>query len=168
MYRTNSNGVASALPPSPWSAMPRSSWNGQIYIPAEVHSLKMKPQLIFLIESNPLIFRRTFLSKTDMNSMGWAGGGGGKTTKQKFLLPVSHSDCTIIPGCCQLAHSKELSPSSTWWQKGRSGCCCGRRTGLQGDGDSLAAAAILHEWSPFCVALAYLLSRGGNSPSPHR
>ena len=68
MHEINSNNnVALAVPPSRRSAMPRNGCNGQIYISAGVHSLKTKPHAI----PPSLIFRRKFLSKKDMDFLGW-------------------------------------------------------------------------------------------------
>lgn len=84
-HRINSNdSVALAVPPSQWTAMPRSSCNGQIYISAGVHSLKMKPHPI----PASLIFRRKFLSKKDMNFLGWEGGGCGKQPNNQTKIPL--------------------------------------------------------------------------------
>jgi len=68
--RSSNNSVALAVPRGQWSAMPRNGCNGQIYISAEVHSLKTKPRPI----PPSLIFRRKFLSKKDMNFLGWEKG----------------------------------------------------------------------------------------------
>lgn len=102
------------------------------------------------------------LCKKDMNFLGWEREKKNPTkpTNQRFLFLVGHRDCAIIPGCSQLAHSREFSTSSTWWQKGHSGHCLGHRTGLQGDRDSGSPAAILHECPLFCMALVCLLSWG--------
>lgn len=49
----------------------------------------------------------------------------------------------FILGCFQLAPSKEFSPSSTWWQKGHLGPCCGHRVRVQGDRDCFCWAILL-------------------------
>lgn len=130
-----------AVSPSQWTTMPGNGCNGR-FISRQELNLWQNHRQFFLIwfSGGNFSVRQTWIS--------WAGGREERPTNRpskKFLFLVSHRRCAILPVYCQLALSKELSPSSTWWQKGCSGYCCGHCIELRGTGIKFLLL-------PFCMS----------------